>query len=805
MKKTLLFHFVFLCCAFLSLAQQATIKGTIFNGKSKETIPGVNIILDEKTGVASDMDGRYSLKVNAGKVTITYKYIGYTPVVRIYELKPGQTKIEDIELYEESMIIEGIVVSAGKFEQKLSDVTISMAVLKPDRIEKQNTNNLSEVINKIPGIDVFDGQPSVRAGSGYSYGAGSRVMVMVDDMPLLSPDAGDAKWNFMPIENISQVEVIKGASSALFGSSALNGVINLRTAFPKDKPQTKITINEGVYLNPKRKELIWWDEYRPDYSHTLMAKIINPLSLLGMKNPGFGGVNFSHLQKFGQFDLGVGGNFFEDQGFRYPNGECRGRANVNLRYRVKKIEGLSFGMNANVMYAATSNFFLWGNADSAAYMQREDAITHNQGLRANVDPYFMYFNKRGSKYSLKLRWFRTSNLFPNEPDKNNISDIIYGDYQYQHNFKGKHNLTAGASGSYSKSQANLFGEHDAVNFSMYAQYDAKFWEKLTLSLGIRGEYFRIDTAESESTFSYKIKGKIHTLPIMPVFRAGLNYQAAKYTFIRASYGQGYRFPTVAEKFVETNLGGLNLFPNKLLKPETGWAAELGIKQGVKIGKWNGYLDLAGFWTEYKDMMEFTFNDYRLDGRADTNYTGFEEYINKFLGFKSLNVGHARIYGVDATFTGQGNLFGFPATILAGYTYTYPRNLDYDASDTTGTSVKILKYRYLHSVKVDFDVTFYFFTLGIGMNYTSHMINIDKAFEGELIPGIASSDLLPGLKAYREEHNKGYFVMNLRGLFDITETQRVGVYVNNLLNTEYMTRPGFIEAPRNIAVQYSLTF
>ncbi|HOH84145.1 MAG TPA: hypothetical protein PLI16_05980, partial [Bacteroidales bacterium] len=62
MKKILLFHFVFLSCSFLALAQQATIKGTIFNGKSKETIPGVNVILDEKTGVASDIDGRYSLK-----------------------------------------------------------------------------------------------------------------------------------------------------------------------------------------------------------------------------------------------------------------------------------------------------------------------------------------------------------------------------------------------------------------------------------------------------------------------------------------------------------------------------------------------------------------------------------------------------------------------------------------------------------------------------------------------------------------------------------------------------------------------
>jgi len=797
MKKTLFLFFILIAFSISSYAQQATIKGTIFNGTSKETIPGVNVVINENTGVVSDIDGMYSIKVDPGKIKVTYKYIGFTMVVKTYDLKPGQTIIEDIQLFEESMVIEGIVVSAGKFEQKLSDVTISMAVLKPDQIEKKNTNAINEIINKIPGVDIFDGQPSIRAGSGYSYGAGSRVLVMMDDMPLLSADAGDAKWNYMPVENISQIEVIKGASSALFGSSALNGVINLRTAFPKDKPQTKITINEGVYLNPKRKELIWWDEYSPDFSNTLVSKIINPLSLLGMKNPGFGGFNFSHLQKFGQFDLGVGGNFFEDQGFRYPNGECRGRANINMRYRVKKIEGLSFGLNANTMYAAVSNFFLWGNADSAALMQRADAITHNKGFRVNVDPYFLYFNKKGSKYSLKLRYFRTSNLFPNEPDKNNIADIYYGDYQYQHSFKGIHNLTAGVSGSYSNSQAELFGEHDGVNFSLYTQYDAKFWKKLTISLGLRGEYYRIDTAQSESTFSFKIKGKVHTIPIMPVFRAGINYQAAKYTFLRASFGQGYRFPSVAEKFIKTNIGGLNIFPNKALKPETGWAAEVGIKQGIKIGKWNGYIDIAGFWTEYKDMMEFTFGIYKPD-------TALYPTLND-VGFKSLNVGHARITGIDATFTGQGNLFGFPATILAGYTYCYPINLSYDPSDTTGNSVKILKYRYLHSVKIDFDVTFNFFTLGIGMTYNSNMVNIDKAFEGELIPGITSSDLLPGIKAYREEHNNGYFVMNVRGLFDITETQRVGVFVNNLLNTEYMTRPGYIEAPRNIAVQYSLTF
>ena len=67
-------------------------------------------------------------------------------------------------------------------------------------------------------------------------------MVLVDDMPLISGDAGQVQWKLIATENINQVEVIKGASSALYGSSALNGVINIRTAFPSqvdiDKKQT---------------------------------------------------------------------------------------------------------------------------------------------------------------------------------------------------------------------------------------------------------------------------------------------------------------------------------------------------------------------------------------------------------------------------------------------------------------------------------------------------------------------------------------------------------------------------------------
>ena len=65
---------------------------------------------------------------------------------------------------------------------------------------------------------MVDGEPQIRSGSGFSYGAGSRVMVMVDDLPVLSGDAG--RPTASSFENLEQIEVIKGASSVLYGSAA---------------------------------------------------------------------------------------------------------------------------------------------------------------------------------------------------------------------------------------------------------------------------------------------------------------------------------------------------------------------------------------------------------------------------------------------------------------------------------------------------------------------------------------------------------------------------------------------------------
>ena len=116
------------------------------------------------------------------------------------------------------------------------------------------------------------------------------------------------------------------------------------------------------------------------------------------------------------------------------------------------------------------------------------------------------------------------------------------------------------------------------------------------------EYYRVNNHRREA--ETKVFGT--KIPFRPVFRAGLNYQLADYSFIRASFGQGYRNPSINEKYLRKDIGGVGVYPNPNIKPEKGFNAELGFKQGYKIGNFQGFVDIAGFYTQYKDMVEFQF-------------------------------------------------------------------------------------------------------------------------------------------------------------------------------------------------------
>jgi iron complex outermembrane receptor protein len=92
--------------------------------------------------------------------------------------------------------------------------------------------------------------------------------------------------------------------------------------------------------------------------------------------------------------------------------------------------------------------------------------------------------------------------------------------------------------------------------------------------------------------------------IIPILRTGLNYQAARFTFLRASFGQGYRYPSIAEKYASTTVGSVKIFPEPTIQPESGWSSEVGIKQGIFSGRMNGKADLALFYSQNSKMIEY---------------------------------------------------------------------------------------------------------------------------------------------------------------------------------------------------------
>ncbi len=773
MNKTFTSIFIFTILQN-TFAQEGIVKGKITDVRSNDGLPGVILSLDKAPVAASDANGYYRLKTSPGVHALTVKMLGYKIFSKEIEVKNSDSLVLTIKLQDESTALNTVVVSAGRYEQKLSDVTISMEVIHPELVENKNTTTLDNMLDQVPGVAVVDGQTSIRGGSGYSYGAGSRVLLLVDDLPMLTADAGDVKWSFLPTENLQQIEVIKGASSTLYGSSALNGVINVRTAFPADTALTKVNTSYSVYDNPRRMELKWW-------GNTVQS---------------IEGANFMHSQKFGNFDLVLGGCYLHDDGYRQLETVDRYRFNFNTRYRFQNIKGLSVGLNGNIMQENGGLFLLWQNADSGGYKQGPGGQLYKDA-RSNLDPYAVWYAPNGDRYSLRTRYFNSTNL--NNTDQGSIANFYYAELQYEKKYRNNFSIVAGAVFNYSVVRAlDLYGDHTGHNVAGYVQAEKKI-QRLTFVAGIRAENYKVDTSVTKQT--------ILGIPAKPVFRAGMNYQLLQYTFLRASFGQGYRFPSIAEKFISTTVGGsLQIYPNPDLQPETGWSSEIGIKQGFKIGDWNGFIDVAAFEMEYQNMMEFTF-DYYVPPTIP-NPTPFQQAT--YAGFKSLNIGSTQITGVDITINGTGKIGAVTTTLMAGYTYTNPIELGFSpAKDSTGSSgTNMLKYRYYNSFKGDVQLDYHRFSFGTSVRYTGFMVNIDKKFEEPLFSEVFPTStlyILPGLKEYREQHDKGDLVFDSRLSYRITKNFRLGLIVNNVFNRETMPRPGSIGPPRTTGLQLSMKF
>lgn len=798
MKLIVLISFIVL--SFGASSQLGKLTGKVLDEKG-EVVFGASVIYrkDVTIGSVTDDNGNYLLELPVGELRLICRFSGMITDTFSVSIVPNTVLTHDIVLKSMFQEVEEVVAKVGKFDKPIEDQTISMEIIRPAIIENKNTRSIETALDQTPGLNILDGEPQIRGGSGFTFGVGSKVAVIVDDMPMLSGDAGRPEWGFIPVENIHQIEVVKGASSVLSGSSALSGSIHIRTAYPKAKPKTKINVYSGFYSKPSIEGATWWNNF-----------------------PLISGANVLHSRKIKNFDLVIGGNVNYDHGYIGPPVTSEGvaedtisnfreeqmsakraRINFNTRYRSKTYKGLSYGLNGNVMYSESNLAFAWLSDSAGLYQGYPGAVFLRNQFIFNIDPYLNFFTQTDGKHSFKMRLL-SSDVFMTA-NQSSKATTYYGDYMFKKSYKTLSDLDfiGGLTATHTNSFAELYSgggdpNNKILNVSAYTQLEKKIKKTLNLSAGARLEYFSLNDTITA---------------IKPVFRGGASLKIYQETYLRTSYGQGYRFPTITERYIKTGVGNFGVFANPDLQPESSWNAEIGLKQGLKFGKLYGYLDIAAFWQEYENTIEYLFGVWGEDPTLGPS---------NLFGFKFLNTGKSRVLGLDVSFSGKADLAkNVKLVFMTGYNYIVPKTLSPDDvyavdlfdneysynSTSLDSASQLLKYRFLHNVKGDVELKFFKkISVGVSVKYFSKIENMDLAIKDfeELTSGPVFGASIQDVNYmdYYDAHRFGNWIFDARISWDINKLHKFALISANVTNRSYSLRPLKIEQPRTIMLQYT---
>jgi outer membrane receptor protein involved in Fe transport len=648
------------------------------------------------------------------------------------------------------------------------------------------------VLDLTPGLNILDNEPQIRGGSGFTFGVGSKVAVLVDDMPMISGEAGRPYWDLVPVENIEHIEVIKGASSVLSGTSALSGSIHIMTAIPTSEPVNKITAYTGFYSAPKERSMKWWNDY-----------------------PYIMGMSFLHSKKYGNLDLVLGGNIDLDHSYigapvpgplvvdtisDFTDRQMRSqkyRFNFNLKRHSKKHKDLNYGINGNFMKNKSPMILAWLDDTTGFYRAYPGAAYLQDQVIFYLDPFINIYTGSGTKHSIRARVLNNASDMTNNQSVN--STLIYGDYMFKrsYSFIKDFELIGGVSWTQALVTADMYKASGSAfnkqyNISGYIQAENKIRDVVTTSVGVRGEYFELNDSISA---------------LKPILRAGINFKLYPSSFLRLSYGQGFRFPSITERYIRTSAGSFAVFDNPDLEPESSWNVEVGFKQMFKYRNFYGYIDIAGFIQEYEKTIEYLF--------------GFWDPSFALAGFRFLNTGKSRVSGLDISLTGSGKINQTSGVrTMAGYNYILPKTLEPDiifGTDGRGieysyrtTSVDpsndILKYRFLHTFKADIELYTRIFSAGITMKYFSRIVNLDKAIEDFERATESSGGTVQPVRYmnYFYNHNNGNVIVDLRIAAELAGRHKISLIGNNILNRWYSLRPLKAEQMRSIMLQYVLS-
>ncbi len=756
--EILIWFFLVGSFSLLGAAQLPTkgrLTGEVRDAETGAPLYGANIMVKGTLlGGSADVSGVFSVEgIPVGQYDIEASMMGYAKQIQAgLNILPGQETHIVFNLQPTVLQQPALIVTATKRKQAIEDAPTSVDVLGIREIQNRSIVSLDEALQNTAGFGVIKGQIDLRGSTGFNWSAGSRVLLMIDGHPLINGDTGGINWDVIPVEEIERVEVVKGAGSALYGSNAMAGMVNIITRDPTPFPETRFKLSYGLYDEPAYPEWKWTDRFA-------LGNLLN-LRNLNLKHAlSFEEISLSHSRQLGKVGLLFSVGRKRSSGY-YQNGNFS-RWNVMLKTKVPLAPNKNVTLTGNWTLNKRGDFIQWVSKDRPFELAEEAWSDWVYSEKANLHFTFQHGINQRLAYTLKANWYYYywHNHFHDNQDyaKN---DRIGAEAQVDYLLEGQ-SLTFGTEMTMNRTRSIFYdGNHTMWDVALYAEDELKFSPLWTLTLGARYDY-------------HQNVGISDDMQISP--RMGLVFRPWTGSAVRLSAGHGFRAPSIAEVFANTTVSGFRIVPNFGLKEaERAWSFEIGMRQVLAIDfekarsttsffsnpvKWtldnfnpNWVLDVAFFTSHYKNMI-----DVALRPEVTVAEVQF------------VNMGRARIRGVEARI--EGSLFrGYPLVRL-GYTVLDPLNLD------TG---RTLNYRSKHRLNMGLEITVWRITMGWDYRYASR------------------SDEIVNLLGSGFEERVPMHVMDGRVIFDLSAIQ-ISFEAKNFRNYHYTLRQRFVEPIRHFVI------
>jgi iron complex outermembrane receptor protein len=598
----------------------STITGKVIDKETKQPLAGVNVlIVGTYLGGTTDIDGTFALKKIPLKIcTLRFSMIGYkTAQVPDIELELSTTVAVPVVELEATVIgMNPIVVTASKQQQDLSVIPHSVSVVPKIELVDRVPLRLDNALESVPGVHFIENHINIRGSSGYTRGIGSRVLLVIDEVPMMHSDNNEINWNILPVMDTEQIEVIKGAGSALYGSNALGGVVNVITKSPTKEGRLKIRTVSGFYTDPPYPEWKWTD------------RTLN-----------FSRNDISYSKSFGDVGINLGFGYHRSTSYRM-DGEFQ-RFNTNAKALYKFPDASKLTLYGGYSFENRREFIEWQDQHNSNI---SSPFYSGAKVKMNFyDTYLLYQKQLGARFGFKVRASYLSSLMGDQYNRSNDyfpAEGIGAEIKMDWLPHRTHSLTYGAEYKIDGGHTKFIGDHRGYSLAPFIQDQWTIHRNLIVTLGLRYDDYRVLNSDYREN---------HLNP-----KLGINFNPYGGTIFRFSAGSGFRAASITERFINFKYKLFTAVPNEHLKAETVWSFDLGLHQEITNNWW---IDAAVFHNDYYNYIE-----------------PVEEILDDFsLQVQFQNVVRARIRGFELST--KGSWLRHHLGLQANFTYMDARDLN----------------------------------------------------------------------------------------------------------------------------------